>query len=167
MTPQQMLVVDNFVLSGHRALIFIDPLSELAQQAGPQAVISSDMGPLLKSWGVDYPANMVLLDRALAQQVAASNDPRQPSVAYPVWLHLTGQSFDPRDPVTASLQNLNMASTGEIAPLRGATTVFRTLIAASDQSNMMERGRLMALRDPSRLADTVRPTGVRYALAAR
>jgi ABC-type uncharacterized transport system involved in gliding motility auxiliary subunit len=45
--------------------------------------------------------------------------------------------------------------------------VFRTLIAASDQSNMMERGRLMAIRDPSHLIDTVRPTGVRYALAAR
>jgi ABC-type uncharacterized transport system involved in gliding motility auxiliary subunit len=167
MSPPQMLAVDNFVLSGHRALIFVDPLSELAQQAGPQAVLSSDLGQLLHSWGVDYPANMVLLDRALAQQVAASNDPREPSIAYPVWLHLTGQSFDPRDPVTASLQNLNMASTGEIAPMRGATTVFHTLIAASDQSNMMERGRLMALRDPSRLADTVRPTGVRYALAAR
>jgi ABC-type uncharacterized transport system involved in gliding motility auxiliary subunit len=167
MTPQQQLIIDNFVLSGHRALIFVDPLSELAQQAGPQAVLSSDLGPLLHSWGVDYPANMVLLDRARAQQVAGSNDPREPAIAYPVWLHLTAQDFDPRDPVTASLQNLNLASTGEIAPMRGATTVFRTLIAASDQSNMMERGRLMALRDPSHLIDTVRPTGVRYALAAR
>src|SRR5215469_5150181 len=54
MSPQQMLAVDNFVLSGHRALIFVDPLSELAQQAGPQAVLSSDLGPLLHSWGVDY-----------------------------------------------------------------------------------------------------------------
>ena len=167
MTPQQQLIIDNFVLSGHRALIFVDPLSELAQQAGPQAVLSSDLGPLLHSWGVDYPANMVLLDRASAQQVAASNDPREPAIAYPVWLHLTQQDFDPRDPVTASLQNLNMASTGEIAPMRGATTVFRTLVASSDQANMMERGRLMALRDPSHLIDSVRPTGVRYALAAR
>jgi ABC-type uncharacterized transport system involved in gliding motility auxiliary subunit len=167
MTPQQQLLVDNYVLSGHRALIFLDPLSELAQQAGPQAVFSSDMKPLLRSWGVDYPANMVLLDRASAQQVAASSDPREPSIAYPVWLHLTTQAFDPRDPVTASLQTLNMASTGEIAPMRGATTVFRTLIASSDQSNMMERNQLMALRDPSHLIDRVRPTGVRYALAAR
>ena len=32
---------------------------------------------------------------------------------------------------------------------------------------MMDRGQLMALRDPSHLIDTVRPTGVRYAMAAR
>ena len=110
---------------------------------------------------------MVLLDRASAQQVAGSNDPREPAIAYPLWLHLTTQDFDPRDPVTASLQNLNMATTGEIAPMRGATTIFRTLIASSDQANMMDRAQLMALRDPSHLIDMVRPTGVRYALAAR
>lgn len=167
MSPQQQLAVDNFVLGGHRALIFVDPLSELVQQGNPQAAVSSDLGPLLHSWGVDFPANMVLLDRASAQQVAGSNDPREPAIAYPLWLHLTAQDFDPRDPVTASLQNLNMATTGEIAPMRGATTIFRTLIASSDQANMMDRAQLMALRDPSHLIDMVRPTGVRYALAAR
>jgi ABC-type uncharacterized transport system involved in gliding motility auxiliary subunit len=167
MSPPQLLAVDNYVLGGHRALIFLDPLSELAQQSGPQTAVTSDLGPLLHSWGVDFPTNMVLLDRGVAQQVAAGNDPRQPTVAYPVWLHLTADNFDPRDPVTASLQNLNMASTGEIAPMRGATTVFHTLIGSSDQANMMDRSQLMALRDPSRLADSMRPTGVRYALAAR
>ncbi len=167
MSPPQLLAIENFVLSGHRALIFVDPLSELVQQGNPQAAVSSDLGPLLHSWGVDFPSNMVLLDRALAQQVAASNDPREPAVAYPVWLHLTPQDFDPRDPVTASLQNINMASTGEIAPMRGATTIFRTLIGSSDQANMMDRAQLMNLRDPTHLIEAVRPTGVRYALAAR
>jgi ABC-type uncharacterized transport system involved in gliding motility auxiliary subunit len=167
MSPPQLLAIENFVLSGHRALIFVDPLSELVQQGNPQAAVSSDLGPLLHSWGVDFPANMVLLDRDLAQQVAASNDPREPAVAYPVWLHLTPQDFDPRDPITASLQNINMASTGEIAPMRGATTIFRTLIGSSDQANMMDRAQLMNLRDPTHLIEAVRPTGVRYALAAR
>ncbi|MEP6831619.1 MAG: Gldg family protein [Rhizomicrobium sp.] len=167
MSPPQLLAVDNFALSGRRILIFVDPLSELVQQGNPRAALSSDLGPLMHSWGVDFPSNMVLLDRASAQQVAAGNDPREPSIAYPVWLHLTAQNFDPRDPVTASLQNINMASTGEIAPMRGATTVFHTLIGSSDQANMMDRQQLMNLRDPSHMADTMRPTGVRYALAAR
>ena len=103
--PQMLLAIDNFVLSGKHALIFVDPLSELAQRGDPQsaAAPASDLGPLLKSWGVDYPNNMVLLDRSLAQQVAAGNDPREPSVAYPVWLHLTPADFDLHDPITASL----------------------------------------------------------------
>src|SRR5579863_6573652 len=77
MSPPQLLALDNFALGGHRILAFIDPLSELVQQGNPQAAVSSDLGPLLHSWGVDFPANMVLLDRASAQQVAGSNDPRE------------------------------------------------------------------------------------------
>jgi ABC-type uncharacterized transport system involved in gliding motility auxiliary subunit len=167
MSPPQLLALDNFALGGHRILAFIDPLSELVQQGNPQAAVSSDLGPLLHSWGVDFPANMVLLDRASAQQVASGNDPREPAIAYPIWLHLTPQDFDPRDPVTASLQSINLASSGEIAPMRGATTIFHTLIASSDQANMMDRAQLMNLRDPTHLIDSVRPTGVRYAMAAR
>ena len=169
LSPQMLLAIDNFVLSGKHALIFVDPLSELAQRGDPQAAAapSSDLGPLLKSWGVDYPSNMVLLDRSLAQQVAASNDPREPSIAYPLWLHLTPADFDLHDPITASLQSINLASAGEIAPMRGATTIFHTLIGSSDQANMAPREQVMALRDPTHLIQAVRPTGVRYALAAR
>ena len=169
LSPQMLLAIDNFVLSGKRALIFVDPLSELAQRGGPEAAAapSSDLGPLLKSWGVDYPSNMVLLDRALAQQVAAGQDPREPSVAYPLWLHLTQADFDLHDPITASLQSVNLASAGEIAPMRGATTIFHTLIGSSDQASMVPREQVMSMRDPTHLIDAVRPTGVRYALAAR
>lgn len=167
MSPQQLLAIDNFVLSGHRALIFVDPLSELVQQGNPQAAVASDLGPLLKSWGVDYPSNMVLLDRGSAQRVAVSNDPNEPGILYPLWLHLTPKDLDLHDPITASLQSVNMASTGEIAPIRGATTVFHTLIGSSKQANMIQRARLMNLRDPSDLMNSVKPTGVRYALAAR
>lgn len=168
LSPQMLLSIDNFVLKGGRALIFVDPLSELAQRANPQgAAPASDLGPLLKSWGVDYPSNMVLLDGGLAQEVAASNDPREPAVPYPLWLHLTQADFDLHDPITASLQSLNLASAGEIAPMRGATTIFHTLVGSSDQANMVNREQVMALRDPTHLAEAVRPTGVRYALAAR
>ncbi|MGH6827699.1 MAG: Gldg family protein [Rhizomicrobium sp.] len=168
MSPAQLLAVDNFVLSGKRALIFVDPLSELAQRSNPEsAQPASDLGPLFKSWGVDYPSNMVLLDRALALEVAAGNDPREPAVPYPLWLHLTGADFDPHDPITASLQTVNMASAGEIAPMRGATTIFHTLIGSSDQAEMMKRAEVMSLQDPTHLIAAVRPTGVRYALAAR
>ncbi|HZQ39890.1 MAG TPA: Gldg family protein [Rhizomicrobium sp.] len=169
LSPEMQLAIENFVLSGKRALIFVDPLSELAQRGDPQsaATPASDLGPLLKSWGVDYPNNMVLLDRSLALEVAAGNDPREPAVAYPLWLHLTPADFDLHDPITASLQSLNVASAGEIAPMRGATTIFRTLIGSSDQANMVPREQVMALRDPSHLMEAVRPTGVRYALAAR
>ena len=169
LSPQMLLAIDNFVLSGKRALILVDPLSELAQRGDPQSAASpsSDLGPLLKSWGVDYPSNMVLLDRSLAQEVAASNDPREPAIPYPLWLHLTTADFDLHDPITASLQSINLASAGEVAPMRGATTIFHTLIGSSDQANMAPREQVMALRDPTHLIEAVRPTGVRYALAAR
>ena len=51
--------------------------------------------------------------------------------------------------------------------MRGATTIFHTLIGSSDQASMAPREQVMMLRDPTHLIDSVRPTGVRYALAAR
>ena len=77
------------------------------------------MKPLLRAWGVDYDSSKVVLDRALAQAVQTSRDPRNPVVRYPIWLHLEARISTRSDQVTANLQALNLASVGALAPLKG------------------------------------------------
>ena len=169
MSPQQLLAIDNFVLSGQRALVFVDPLSELVQQGNPQAAASaSDLGPLLKSWGVDYPANMVLLDRATGpagggQQRSARAGDRLSALA-------ASDAAGFRS--ARSRHRLAAVAQPGLEPARwrrcaAPPPIFHTLIGSSDQANMMPRAQLMNLRDPTHLIDSVEPTGVRYALAAR
>src|SRR5215469_773784 len=59
LAPKQLYAIDQYVLAGGHALVFLDPMSEAAQamQGGGQqgmAPSSSDMRDLLKAWGVDY-----------------------------------------------------------------------------------------------------------------
>jgi ABC-type uncharacterized transport system involved in gliding motility auxiliary subunit len=162
----QLRKIELFVLHGGRALIFVDPLSELVRrESNPSAPPSSDLVPLLKGWGVDYSPQKVVLDRQLAQRIRTGDQGQ--SIVYPMWLHLTAENFAHRDPVTASLQSLNLASVGSLAPTKGATTHFEPLISSSDQASLAERDPvMMALNNPANLEQVV-PTGKRYTIAAR
>ncbi len=168
----QLYAVDQFVLAGGRALIFVDPNSEIGQassgggmdQAGPP---SSDLPALFKAWGVTYDANKILGDRTLAQRVQVSSDPRNPVASYPIWLHLTRDDFAQKDPVTASLQTLNLASVGTLKPARGASTMFVPIVTSSDEAAMLDAAEVRFNPRPQDLMASIQPTGDRYAIAAR
>jgi ABC-type uncharacterized transport system involved in gliding motility auxiliary subunit len=169
-TLNQQRTIASYLLHGGKALIFVDPLSELVKaepnnaQNTPQ---SSDLPDLLKGFGVDYSPDMVVLDRQLAQRIRAGDQDQ--TVVYPVWLHLTTQYFAPRDPVTASLTSLNLASTGALSQTKGATTNFEPLVISSNQASLSDRDSVVAgMNDPASLLDQTSVNNAKtYTLAAR
>ena len=162
----QLRQIEMFVLHGGKALIFVDPLSELVRhENNPDAPPSSDLTPLLKGWGVDYSPQKVVLDRHLSQRIRTGEQGQ--SVAYPLWLHLTPENFAPRDPVTASLQSLNLASVGSLTPVKGATTHFEPLISSSNEAALADRDTVMAGLDEPASLQMGMPTNTRYTIAAR
>ncbi len=169
--PKQLYAVDQYVLGGGHALVFLDPMSEIAQasQGGGQGMApsSSDMRQLLQAWGVSYDPSKVVLDRARAQAVQTSSDPRNPVTRYPLWLHLDTSDFDGADQVTANLQTLNLASVGALSPLKGATTTFEPLIRSSDEASLMDAIQAKLDPRPQDLLAQVEPTGRRFTIAAR
>ena len=166
LNPAQTAAVDAFVRGGGRTLVFVDPMSEMSGGPGGGAP-SSDLGPLLQRWGITYAPDRVVLDKQLAQRVASNDDPRTPSLAYPLWLHLTAQNFDPHDPITANLQNLNFASSGALFPVKGSKTKFESLIASSSEAALVPRAMVEANKDPTRLLGMVNQPNQRFTLAAR
>jgi ABC-type uncharacterized transport system involved in gliding motility auxiliary subunit len=171
LAPKQLYAIDQYVLGGGHALIFLDPMSDIAQaaQGGGQGMApsSSDMKDLLRVWGVDYNSSKVVLDRALAQSVRTSADPRNPVTRYPLWLHFDSSDFDLNDQVTANLQALNLASVGALAPLKGATTAFEPLVRSSAEASLMDAIQAKLDPRPEDLLAQVLPTGRRYTIAAR
>ncbi|HEY5347989.1 MAG TPA: Gldg family protein [Rhizomicrobium sp.] len=165
----QLEAIDQFVLKGGRALVFVDPDSEIAQGQPDQNPGAPDIGlaPLLHAWGIQYDPSKVLGDRLLAQQVQTPEDPRNPVSLYPIWLHLTADNFDHVDPVTANLQSLNLASTGALFPARGASTKFVTLVASSDQAALLDRQQVQFNPRPQDLMTAIVPTHQHYAIAAQ
>lgn len=172
LTPAQDYAIDQFVLKGGRALVFVDPMSELAAQS--QGMMGQDSGPsssdlpqLFKAWGIGYNSGKVVADRELAQSVQTSMDPRNPVVRYPVWLHLGTGNFDGKDQITANLQSLNLASVGALVPKRGATTTFSPLITSSGDASLLDAPLVKLIPRPQDLMAQVHPTGEHYVIAAR
>jgi len=166
-----LYAIDQFVLKGGHALVFVDPNAELAQASGADprggANPASDLPELFHAWGIGYTPAKVIADRELAQRVQVSADPRNPVASYPIWLHLTQADFDPKDPVTASMQTLNLASAGALHPLRGATTTFLALARSSDQASLLDVESIRFNPRPEDLLGAINPTGERFVIAAR
>lgn len=167
----QLQAIDQYVLSGGRALVFVDPNSDLSQQgASPyqpaQTPPSSDMPKLFKAWGLAFNPAKVIGDRALAQRVQ-TRDPMNPTTLYPIWLHLTPENFDAKDPLTANLQSLNLASVGALHALKGATTTFAPLVTSSDQAGQIDTVVARMTQNPDELMGQIEPTGEKFVIAAR
>ncbi len=171
LSQAQLYAIDQFVLRGGHALVFVDPNSELAQagaaQMGGASGAPQSTLPLLRAWGVEYDMNKVVGDRLLAQRVQMGNDARNPVASYPIWLHLTAPNFDGKDQVTSNLQTLNLASAGALSPLPGAMTTFTPLVSSSDQAGLLDTSEVRATAQPTDLMNEIRATGKPYTIAAR
>jgi len=167
----QQRAIASYMMKGGKALIFVDPLSEIektqAENGDRSAQQSSDMPDLLKGMGVDYAPDLVVLDRQLAQRIRAGD--QQQTVVYPLWMHLREGNFAPRDPVTASLTAMNLASTGSLSQSKGATTKFEPLLISSDQASLSGKDNVVAaMNDPASLLDQTDVNKSKsYVLAAR
>jgi ABC-type uncharacterized transport system involved in gliding motility auxiliary subunit len=171
--PKTLYAIDQFVMNGGRMLLFLDPNSgaDASGQdpsnpmAGMMANHSSNLEPLLSAWGVAYDPAKVVGDLELGLEVRTSMQ-SQP-VRHIGILGLHRDDLNQKDVLTSSLEVINMASAGYLAPRQGAKTIFEPLLQSSASAGLLPAERFNALTDPATLRDGFKPTGVRYALAAR
>jgi ABC-type uncharacterized transport system involved in gliding motility auxiliary subunit len=168
----QQRAIDQFVIKGGRALVFVDPMSELsqaqAQGMGGQGggPIQSDLPKLFHSWGIGYLPGKVVGDKLLAQRVQSS-DPANPVALYPVWLHLKTENFSQDDLVTSTMQSLNLATVGALTTVKGATTTFTPLIFSSKEAGLLDAEQVRMNAQPQALMDAIQPAGKPFVIAAR
>jgi ABC-type uncharacterized transport system involved in gliding motility auxiliary subunit len=173
LAPKTLYAIDQFVMRGGRMLLLVDPNAgaDLSGQdprnplAAAMANHSSDLQPLLATWGVDYDATKVIgdLGRGLEVRANASTAP----IRHIGILGLRHGDMDPKDVVTASLESINLATVGSLAARPGAKTTFEPLLLSSTSAEPLPAQRFNALADPAALRDEFKSTGVRYTIAAR
>jgi ABC-type uncharacterized transport system involved in gliding motility auxiliary subunit len=171
--PKTLYAIDQFVMRGGRILLFVDPNSGAdASGQDPQNPLSgmtanhsSNLEPLLSAWGVSYDPGKVIGDLQLGLEVRTSL--QSPPVRHIGILGLHRADMNPKDVVTASLEVINLATAGSVAPRPGAKTTFEPLLFSSTSAEPLPADRFNALIDPATLRDGFKPTGTRYALAAR
>ena len=168
-----LYAIDQYVVNGGRLLLFVDPNSgaDTAGQdpsnpmASAMANHSSTLEPLLSAWGISYDAGKVVGDLERGLEVRASmNGPPTRHIGI---LGLHQADMDKKDVVTSSLEVINMATVGALSARAGAKTTFEALLQSSTSAELLPAERFNSLSDPAALRDGFKPSGVRYALAAR
>lgn len=164
LTPVAMYAIDQFAMRGGHILAFVDPVAQQDQSGNDpnnpmaqfQADKASHLGPLLASWGIDFKSDQVVgdLERGLVVSMRENDPPSQ---------HIAVLGFDAsslaKDPITARLDSINMATAGSLKPLAGSKLKFEPLIHTSTQAGLIPAQRLQMLADPATLRDGFKPTG--------
>jgi len=170
LSAKTLYAIDQFVMRGGKLIAFVDPQSEndpAGQQGGPMSMVprSSSLGPLLDAWGVGYDPGKVLGDRGLGLTVALRQG-EQPSQHVAI-VGLNRDSMNTKDVVTATLDSINVMTAGVLTKKDGATIQFEPLLQSSADSELLPAMRVAFLPDSQSLLEDFKPTGERYAVAAR
>ncbi|MEX1147669.1 MAG: Gldg family protein [Sphingomonadales bacterium] len=168
----ELYAIDQYVLGGGRALVFVDPYLEsrayMQSMPGSAMALTSTLSPLLERWGVATVPDRVVIDRALAHRVSMADASGARRIAdYPVWLALTGDHINDTDLVTAELGNINLAAAGALAAVDGAATRIDPLLTSSRQSMLMNTGMVRMEQDPDELMRNFAADDAVHMLAAR
>ena len=165
--------IDQFVMRGGKALIFVDPLAEsdpaqptpgMPQGMPPQGQ-GSDLPILFAGWGIGYSTDEVVTDAQLALQISGSRG--GPPLRHFGYLGMTAQNFNGDDVVTAGLNSINVGTAGHFSVVEDSNVDIETLLASSTEAQTMPASRFSFLPDPSALQEGFAPTGTEYVIAAR
>ena len=168
---ESLYAIDQFVLGGGRALIFLDPFAEVDMAAAamdPAAMAqgsASDLEPLLSGWGVEFSAGEVVADNRYALSVTTGLSPRP--VRHLGLLGLDETATDSGDVITDGLFNINLGTAGHFSVAEGSTVELQPLLSSSNDAAVMPAIQMQMLTDPEALLDNFAPSGESYILAAR
>lgn len=144
--PEKTLfAIDQFVLKGGRAIIFLDPhcISDppdrQQQFSGAPHNAGSNLPELLKAWGLEMPEMTFAGDRSLAV-VGTPNPNRPPERILSVMkLNAAKNCFNPESPITANLGEVTMVFPGVLKRFgsgeKSAELQYVPLLMTSEQGN--------------------------------
>ncbi|MBT8137086.1 MAG: Gldg family protein [Gammaproteobacteria bacterium] len=173
LSDETLYGIDQFILRGGKALVFVDPHAEIDQPAqdpnNPAAAFaasrSSSLERLFGAWGIAVPAAEVLGDDVLALQV--STRPGMPPARHLALLGLTTDELNQDDVVTSGMTSVNLGLAGYISAREDAPVELLPLMQTTDQAGTIPVDRVRFLADPGTLRDAFSISGEKYTIAAR
>ncbi len=171
LSDKTLYAIDQFVLKGGRALVFVDPDSETqrlhpSQLNPPGTPNDSNLDKLFAAWGLRMVPKMVAADRVNAERVNAGTDTNVQAVDYVGWLELKTDSLSRDNPITADLSQINVATPGVLEKLPGAKTTFTPLITTSTDSMEIPADKFQT-PDPAALLAGFKSDGKKLVIAAQ
>jgi ABC-type uncharacterized transport system involved in gliding motility auxiliary subunit len=164
-----LYAIDQFVMRGGRALIFVDPVAEILAGADPTGLglggsaSTSTLDRLFSAWGVNFNTMSVVTDNRYGLSIGGRFQP----VRHIGLIGLDGEAMSQDDPITSGLSSVNLGVAGYFELAEGATAKLTPLLTSSVESEAMPADRFQFLPDPAELLNGFTPSGKQYTLAAR
>ena len=168
-----LYAIDQFIMAGGKALIFVDPVAEADPSAAPQGMPAgmppqgqaSNLATLFEAWGLSYTTSDVVADAGLALQISSGMTGRP--VRHLGLLGITSTQLNSEEVVTADLEALNVGVAGTISAEEGSNLSFVPLFGSSQNAATIPASRFSFLPDPAALQRDFTPSGDEYVIAAR
>jgi gliding motility-associatede transport system auxiliary component len=168
-----LYAIDQYLLRGGKAIIFIDPLAEQDKSqpdpAQPQVMpkLDSYLSDLLELWGLEMSKEKIVGDISSAMRVQA-NSPRGPQeIDYLPWMRLSESNFNTDDFSTSELNLVHMGTVGALEIIEDKGLSITPLIQTSKQSARLERDLILFQRDPNVILNNFKSEEKQFLLAAR
>jgi ABC-type uncharacterized transport system involved in gliding motility auxiliary subunit len=162
-----LYAIDQFVLRGGRALVFVDPVAEILAQSqdpsGMGASPSSNLERLFATWGVRFSPMEVVADNRYALSIGGRVRPTR----HIGLIGLDAEAMSQDDVITSGLGTVNLGLAGYFTLAEGAATKLTPLLSSSAEAAALPAERFQFLPDPSELLNDFRASGERFTLAAR
>jgi len=164
-----LYAIDQFVMRGGRALIFVDPNAEILAGPDPSGLgiggsaSTSTLGKLFDAWGVKFDTTNVVTDNRYGLSIGGRFQPMR----HIGLIGLDKEAMSQDDPITSGLSSVNFGVTWHFELADGATAKLTPLISSSAESELMPAERFQFLPDPEELLKGFTPSGKNYVLAAR
>jgi ABC-type uncharacterized transport system involved in gliding motility auxiliary subunit len=155
-----LYAIDQYVLNGGHALVFVDPYSEAYQPptdpnnplAGMQMPRNSELTRLLEAWGVDMETDKTVGELQTAQKVQVRKGSGASVITYPVWMNLDdNRYFNKENIITAKLGNIMLGTPGALTKKDGSKIEFTPLIQTGDKAMKIATNKLGFFADPESL----------------
>jgi ABC-type uncharacterized transport system involved in gliding motility auxiliary subunit len=161
-----LYAIDQFVMRGGRALVFVDPFAEILAAGGPSglgASGSSTLGRLFEGWGVEFSPTDVVADNRYALSIRSGFQP----IRHIGLLGLDAAALADEDVITSGLSSINFGTPGHFTLAEGASATLTPLVQSSTEAALLPSDRFQFLPDPGELLNGFAPTATEYVLAAR
>ena len=126
-TEQALFAIDQYLLEGGHAMLFVDPLAEgdnaEPDPANPYVMpdMSSNLKILLDGWGLEVDPGKIAADINLAMRVQTQGARGPQETNYLPWMQLGIDNLNREDFSTSELNLIHMGTAGIIERLEDAT----------------------------------------------
>lgn len=153
--------IDQYILRGGNALIFVDPLATRDMSAQHQ-VSSSSLPRLFEAWGISMPLDKAVVDFDFPTGLRTQNNRVESN---PSWLSLSGDAFNKNALITSQLDSMILPVAGAIQKTDSTDIKYEPLLQSSTNASLEDTIKLRF--GTENLRREFQPTGEKFHLAVK